>query len=48
VLAQQSHIVLTNLVCIIDDAIGVLPQFNSIYKCEQLMWILLHISQNLF
>jgi hypothetical protein len=33
---------------ITDEPVGVLPQFNSIYKCEQLMWILLHILQNIF
>jgi hypothetical protein len=35
-------------VFITDDTLGVLPQFNSICKCEQLVWILLYILQNLF
>jgi hypothetical protein len=45
--ARQSHIVLTNSVCITDDTVRVLSQFNSICKCEELMWILLQTLQNL-
>jgi hypothetical protein len=35
--ARQPRIMLTNSVCIIDDTFGVLSQFSSICKCEQLM-----------
>jgi hypothetical protein len=37
--------------CIIDNTLthlfGVFPQFNSIRKCEQIMWIVLHILHKL-
>jgi hypothetical protein len=40
-----------SLMCIIDNTLTHLfrafPQFNSIRKCEQMMWILLHILQRL-
>jgi hypothetical protein len=41
--SQPICIVLTNLVCITDETSVVLPQFNFICKCEQLMRILLQI-----
>jgi hypothetical protein len=45
--AQKPHIALMSLMCIIDNTLthlfGVFPRFNSIHKCEQMMWILLHI-----
>jgi hypothetical protein len=31
--------------CIFDDTLGAFPQFNSLCKCEQLMWIYVHILQ---
>jgi hypothetical protein len=42
---------LISSMCIVDNTLtylfGVFPQFNSIRKCEQKMWILLHILQEL-
>jgi hypothetical protein len=46
-----SHIMLNGSVCIIDDMATVYMECfhnaNSIRKCEQLMWILLHTLQKL-